>query len=139
MPRQDDPTTSGDIHLLRRVPPAAEHAQWEGGRPIVTSQNFKDKDRELSVFIEEETTIDAVLAGHDGFGLIRFTAQQVRDLCGALIVICRDPLEDGPPGHALICGDTTKSMRRRWKDIAEWVRWPARLDPISGQPLVPDA
>ncbi len=139
MPRQDDPTLSGEIALLRRIPPWADRVTWdEHGRPVASSQNFKDKDEELSVFIEVEATVEGVLAGHPGFGLVRFSAQQVRTVCGPTIIICRDPLDPGPLGHVLICGRITGSMRQKLKGLAQWVegRWPARLDPISGQPIL---
>jgi len=139
MLRQDDPTLSDEIALLRRIPPWADRVRWdEHGRPVASSQNFKDKNDELSVFIEVETTIEGVLAGHPGFGLVRFTAQQVRGVCGPTIILCRDPLNPGPPGHALICGKITASMRQKLKGLVQWVegRWPVRLDPISGEPIV---
>jgi hypothetical protein len=140
MPRQDDPNIFGEIALLRRIPPTAERVQWEDGMPIASTANFDDKDGELSVFIEIETTFDAVLAGHAGFGLVRFSAGAVREICGESIIICRDPLDPPePPGHALICGKPTRSMRRRLKAQAQWVegRWPAQIDPVTGQVIHP--
>src|SRR5262245_24836912 len=133
MDRQDDPSVCGDIVLLRRIPPKGDRVQWdENGNPTPASQNFKDKDDELSVFIARETTVDAVLAGYDGFGVVQFTAQEVRDLFGKQVVICRDT-EDPTPGHVLICGKITNGMAKRLKEKAKWVqgRWPTRLDPES--------
>jgi hypothetical protein len=138
MPRQDDPTLTGEISLLRRIPPWGGRVDWdENGRPIASSQNFKDKDDELSAFIESETTFDEVLAGHQGFGLVRFTADQVRQIAGAAVIICRDALENGPAGHVLICGKLTGGMRTKLKAKATWVdgRWPQRIDPITGEPV----
>lgn len=130
MPRQDDLTLSGEILFLRRIPPWGERVTWdEHGRPTPSSQNFKDKVDELSVFIEAETTFEAVLHGHPGFGLVRISARHVRQVCGTAIVICRDHLQSGPDGHVLICGKTTGGMRNKLKSLATWVegRWPDRI------------
>jgi len=131
MPRQDDPTIFGDLILLRRVPPVGGRVTWdENGKPIPSSMNFKDKDHELSVYISRETTVEDVLNGHDGFGVIQFTAQQVRDEAaryGIQIVMCRDDL-DPANGHVLVCGKISGGMAKRLSDSATWVegRWPTR-------------
>src|SRR5947209_1061798 len=101
MERQDDPSISGDIVLLRRIPPGADRVTWdEQGNPRPSSFNFKDAEDELSVNIASDTTHAEVLAGHDGFGLVQFTAQQVRVACGTAIKICRC-LEEPENGHVL--------------------------------------
>jgi hypothetical protein len=80
MPRQDDQSISGNIILYRRIPPKGDHVSWDdNGIPTPASQNFKDKDDELSVHMAHETTAEAMLAGHNDFGLVQFTAQEVRD------------------------------------------------------------
>jgi hypothetical protein len=131
MDRHDDLTINGDMLLFRRIPPKGDRVQWdEGGLPTPASQNFKDRDDELSVFIAAETTADAVLAGHDGFGLVQFTAGKVREVLGSAIFLCRD-VSDPAPGHVIICGKITNGMAKRFKEIASWVpgRWPTRLQP----------
>src|SRR5262249_45274342 len=101
MPRIDDPSISGDILLFRRIPPWPDNVTWdENGNPTCSSFNFKDDDRELSVHIASETTADEVLAGHEIFGLVHFTAQQVREACGPTIIICRCE-EEPAMGHVL--------------------------------------
>ena len=67
MPRQDDPAISGQIFLLRRIPPYADRVEWnEAGQPIhISSANFDDP--ELSVCIEQETTADEILQVHLDF------------------------------------------------------------------------
>lgn len=133
MPRLDDPAISGDMVLLRRIPPWAERVQWDAsGRPIPSSQNFKDQHEELSVDIQDETTLDQILQGHELYGVIRFTAGQARQVCGQAAILCRDP---PPPSHVLLCGKLTGGMRNALKGLAQWVKVPARLDPVSGQPL----
>jgi hypothetical protein len=133
MARQDDPSICGEILLFRRIPPSGGHVQWEAnGEPTPASQNFRDKANELSVHMAPETTPDAVLAGHDDFGLVQFTAQDVREVfkeSNAEIIICRDD-EDPANGHVLICGKITNGMARRLRGKVRWVerRWPKRID-----------
>ncbi|MBI3407917.1 MAG: hypothetical protein HY040_06120 [Planctomycetes bacterium] len=128
MARQDDPTIAGDLALLRRIPFKGDHFHWdEDGRPIPSTQNFKDKYDELSFFIESETTIEAVMVGHhDDFGLVRLLAKDVRIICGPAIILCRDPPE---PGHVVLCGKTTKKMQNALRGKAQWVISPQRVDP----------
>jgi hypothetical protein len=132
MPRQDDPLLSGDLYLLRRIPPWAERVTWTGGEPIPSSQNFKDQHGELSFHLEQETTVEEVLAGHDGFGLVHLTAAQIRQVCGQAAILCRDP---PPPSHVIVCGKLTGGMRNQLRALSQWVRIPARLDPTTGQPI----
>src|SRR5947209_5054244 len=113
MDRQDDPTIDGDLSFFRRIPPFGDRVTWdEHGNPSPSSQNFKDKEDELSVFLEKETTADAVLAGHADFGVVSFTAQKVREIFrqfNSTVIICHDQL-DPTPGHVLICGKVTGGM-----------------------------
>ena len=127
MDRTDDPSIAGDVLLFRRIPPWPDNVTWTDAGPTFSSFNFKDRERELSVHIAGETTPDEVLAGHDGFGLIQFTAGQVRIAFGPAIIICRC-LEDPAMGHVLICGKVTGGAAARLQREARWVegRWPAR-------------
>lgn len=132
MDRHDDLAINGEMVLLRRIPPKSDRVQWDevSGVPTPASQNFKDRNDELSAFIAEETTADLVLAGHDGFGLVQFTAGKVREVLGQVIIICRDT-SDPAPGHVLICGKITNGMAKRLRDISSWVvgRWPTKPTP----------
>jgi hypothetical protein len=131
MDRQDDPALVGEFRVYRRIPPSGGRVEWsETGIPSPSSQNFKDKDDELSVYLSHETTPDAALAGHSGFGLVQFTLQAVRDVFHEhkrAVVVCRDS-DDPANGHILICGAISNGMARRIKQVAQWVdgRWPAR-------------
>ncbi len=131
MARQDDPSLSGELVLYRRIPPKGDRVVWdESGNPTPSSQNFRDKENQLSVYIAREADVDHILAGHNGYGLVQFTAQKVRDILGPGFVICRDDLEPGN-GHVLICGNFTNGLARKLKGIATWVegRLPERLNP----------
>jgi hypothetical protein len=129
MNRQDDPALTGELLLYRRIPPKGDRVTWENGVPIPSTQNFRDKENELSLYIANETTPQAVLQGHDGFGLIQLRAQDFRDVYaeyGKLLVICRDD-EEPENGHVLICGKPTPSMKEKLRNLAQWVpgKWPA--------------
>ncbi|HJT75633.1 MAG TPA: hypothetical protein VJ739_00370 [Gemmataceae bacterium] len=132
MDRQDDPSLAGHILLYRRIPPWAERVTWdENDTPHASSFNFKDDESELSVHLASETTPDAILAGHDGFGLVQLTAQQAREACGAGIILCRCA-EEPAHGHVLICGKISGGAAKKLSRAAVWVegRWPQR-DPPS--------
>jgi len=133
MARQDDQSIAGDIVFYRRIPPKGDRVQWEAdGQAVPSSQNFRDRVDELSVYIANETTPEAVLAGHEGFGLVKFTAGQAREVLGAAVILCRDD-EDPSNGHTLICGNITNGMARKLRDVVEWVEGhlPARFPPES--------
>jgi hypothetical protein len=141
MNRQDDPALSGDIvFLFRRIPPWGGRVEWgTDGVPSPASQNFHDKHNELSVNIASETTPETILHGCEGFGLVQFTAAQVRDAfaqCSQPVSICRDD-EEPANGHVLICGNATPGIRKRLKKTCSWVdgKWPARNppEPLCGE------
>src|SRR5260370_4707496 len=118
MPHQDDSSISGDMILWRRIPPWAGMVVWEAdGSPTATSQNFRDDNNEFSTFIESESTIEGVLEGLIGFGLIRFLAQEARSCLGNQFIFCRD---EPPPGHVIICGPFSNAVGRRFKKGVKW-------------------
>src|SRR5690349_19461016 len=117
MPRQDDPTISGDRILYRRIPPQADRVTWDDqGHPTPSSFNFKDAQDELSLHLAEETSPEQVLSGHQGFGLVYLRAQQIREICnnpaGPAIILCRDD-EDPANGHILLCGKISGGMAKK--------------------------
>jgi hypothetical protein len=130
--RQDDPRINGDMILVRRIPPHAGRAQWDEttGIPTPSSQNFRDANDELSVSILAETSIEAVLHGHEGFGLVQFKAAEARAILTG-IAFCRD---EPPPAHVILCGKITGGMSTKLKKIVSWVPgyYPAR--PTSPPP-----
>jgi hypothetical protein len=131
MPRADDPAIAGTMILYRRIPPKGDRATWDdNGQPTPSSQNFRDPEDELSVYMAHETTPEQALAGHTGFGLVYFTAGEVRELFGKAVILCRDD-EEPANGHVLVCGNITNGMSKKLKNRAKWVegRWPARLSP----------
>jgi hypothetical protein len=130
MDREDDPNISGDIVLFRRIPPWPDNVTWDEKGPTFSSFNFKDKDDELSVHIATETTPEAMLVGHEHFGLIQITAGQIREACDAGIKLCRCQ-EEPQMGHVLVCGNISSGARKKLQRAAKWVegRWPIRNPP----------
>lgn len=133
MPRLDDPNISGEMILYRRIPPWGGRVDWESDGHPPSSQNFRDADEEMSVFIADEVTEGEALEGNEGFGLVSFKAGKVRELFGPAIIMCRD---EPPPGHVLICGNITNGMARKLRNAAQWVpnRLPTRLPPDAVPP-----
>jgi hypothetical protein len=82
--------------------------------------NFVDGQADLSTSIEAETSPDAVLKGHEGFGLVRIQVKEIKRICGDAVQILRDPTEDDP-SHVVVRGRITKKMARQIKLAAEWV------------------
>jgi hypothetical protein len=139
MPPEDDARISGDVVLLRRIPPWAGMVVWEvDNSPIPSSQNFRDAENDFSTFILAETTVEAVLEGHDGFGLIRFKAQAARECLGVGFIFFRD---EPPLAHVVIRGPFTNGVSRRFKRDSrwEWELWPARYPPGAVPPSISPA
>jgi hypothetical protein len=129
MDREDDTNISGQVVLFRRIPPDPDNVQWLDDGPVPSTSNFRDKENELSVAIAAETTADEQLEGHEGFGLIQITAQEIRDACPG-IKLCRC-VEEPAKGHVLAVGKVTRGMANKLKVAAKWVggRLPARDPP----------
>lgn len=86
-------------------------------RPRPSSEAFRDDPdgHPMSVFIESESVLDYVLAGHTGFKVASVGVAFVRSLQFA---VARDPLPSNfPPGHAVVIGD--KRARKRDKKLAK--------------------
>jgi hypothetical protein len=131
MPRQHDPALLPSFLVYRRIPPYADRVTWgEDGIPSPSTQNFRDRNDELSVYLAHETTPDRALAGHAGFGLVQFLLQDAVDAfedAQRPLVICRD--DDEPDnGHILLCGKATPAISRSIRNASTWVegRWPTR-------------
>lgn len=90
------------------------------GEPRPSSMAFKD-DRDgdpTSVYLADEAlTTDAVMAGHEGFGLAAITAEVVH-ACGLDVVRRAEP---GFPYHAVLVGPKTDSVARKLARAATWV------------------
>jgi hypothetical protein len=97
--------------------------------------NFKDSEKELSVHLASETSVEAVLEGHDGFGLVQVTAQQIREACGPGIVICCC-VEDPANGHVLICGKISGGAATKIARAAKWVEGRLPLRPPPPPPTI---
>ncbi len=103
-----------DDAVLRRIPNKPSYIKDNGE---ISSGNFTGANR--SVYIERLTTIEAVMANHEDYGLARLTVKQIRD-CGCEIV--HDP-KPGDYAHAII-PKTTPSSARKLALAAEIIRIP---------------
>jgi hypothetical protein len=67
---QDQPQITGDMILLRRIPPNNSTTPLQDGRVRPNSDNFKDdEDGELCVDLKlDDQQPERTLAGHDKFG-----------------------------------------------------------------------
>lgn len=134
MERQDDPRLSGKVRLWRRIPPWAGRIKQDQqtGELRPSSMNFRDKIHELSVYLAEETTVAEVLRGHEGFGIVEFTAEEVRTLLSG-VILCRDPQPH--PAHVLICGKVTASQSERLAKLCA-SRWVVKPRDVPADPTV---
>jgi hypothetical protein len=127
MPRENDPSLTDDLRVLRRIPRDADRITWDDrGQPLPSSSNFKDSRQELSLYLESECRLEEVMQGHIGFGVVRLTIRDIRETCGDGIVICRDEV-DPANGHILVCGRITGGMAKRLQRAATWHQtyWPS--------------
>jgi hypothetical protein len=119
----DDRSIDNEADLLRRFP----HHQLirddaaEGGlRP--SSATFDDA--ELSVALSSECSLDELLVGHNGFGVVSFTAGQARAFGWGVV---RAPSEDYP-GHAHVTGKKTQGQRSRLAKACRILRMPESVN-----------
>jgi hypothetical protein len=128
----DDEVRDEDV-ILRRIRP-----DWfvpDATKPQgvdVTSQAFQNLiDDMMSVHVlrileANGLTAESVLAGHDGYGLVQFTARYARD-AGQEIELDPQPPDD--PAHAHMVGDKSKSWRKRFAKGVQIVVYPPAKPP----------
>ncbi len=120
----DDPTIGDDEPLWRRIPPT--HFVFDKNlqcwRPSSAAFEDHPNGSPMSVVLGQEVldasrTAESVLAGHDHFGLVSFTAGLAREKCQG---IRRNPLPK-EPAHAEVVGRKTKSVRRALAKGSGWI------------------
>ena len=114
----DDEGVDDEAVLWRRIPP------WGLDRnDDLDSSNFVDKESgELSVALAAMTTLDSLLEGHEGFGVVAFRAVDARHLGDppGRYVVRHTPLADDP-AHTIICPKLSRGDARKLRDASEWV------------------
>jgi hypothetical protein len=122
----DDGSISDENPLWRRIPPMHLVRDGQGNlRP--SSAAFKDHPNgsPMSVFIfGVESSVEATLGGHSGFGIGAITAGLARQNNQG---VRRDPLADHPD-HGEVFGKKTDSVRKSFARNAVWIRLPAQAD-----------
>jgi hypothetical protein len=131
----DDASIPDAVVLWRRIPPETCVKSTESLYPPYrpSSVNFNGiklpdgSFRSLSVFIASETTVGAVMSGHETFGLVSITLGQARALGRGIV-----RLSEGGPGHCDLfvkpgdSGSRVKKNGEKLARLAEWVAVPPR-------------
>lgn len=118
----DDPQIPDDEILYRRVSPDQIKPDGQSWRP--SSQLFITT--QMSVRLASHVSPEEALKGYPRFGLVRFTAQVVRE---AGCIIARQT-DDPVIGHALVCpkgnvnGRIPKGVANILLKSYEWVKIP---------------
>lgn len=106
--------------LLRRVHSSQVVLDKNSGKYRPSSAAFNDNN--LSVDIETILTSrnfdwTFTLKGHEGFSLVRFSAEIARDL-GQKVILCEIP---GNPAHGEVRGKKTGAVKGKLVEQSEWV------------------
>lgn len=126
----DDLTIADDSPLWRRVPP--RHVIFDENRAAwrPSSAAFEDHPNgtPMSVVLGQEVLNAgrgpaSVLAGHEGFGLVSFTAALAREKRQGIV---RRPLPE-EPAHAEVFGKKTESVRKAFAKSCFWVMPPPEV------------
>jgi hypothetical protein len=87
-------------------------------RPDSPAFDDDSDDKPMSVVIAREgRDPNEVLVGHEGFGLVELTIQELNAVGQEVL---RDPLAD-EPDHALVMGTKTLATRRHLAKTCRWV------------------
>ncbi|SRR6266540_5994564 len=127
---RDDPSIPDNAILWRRIP------SWhtvpdrnQGGRMLSSAAFDDDNDAEpMSAFLASLVgEPHSVLEGHEGYALVGFTAGRARALGQRIL---RDE-DDAVPGHVLVIGPKTHSVRKKLRAACVWVFRPPDWDDVA--------
>jgi hypothetical protein len=112
----------GDLPLetviWRRIPPRHFPKKPGQNRPNSPAFDDDDEDEPMSVVIAREGRDPSeVLAGHEGFGLVELTIEEL-EAAGQEVI--RDPRPE-EPDHALVIGAKTLATKRCLAKTCRWV------------------
>ncbi len=116
---EDDPSIKGAWTLWRRIPPWHFTPDGKGGQRASSAAFEDDPDGDpMSVtIVEKGGEIDRAMAGHDGYGLVAISVQEMRDK-GQKIVF--KPTAD-EPAHGIVVGE--KNKKRFCRKVAKAAKW----------------
>ena len=120
----DDPAIGDEVGLLRRIPPMHFYYDKRLGRYRPSSAAFEDDSDgypmsvyRIDVITSELGTVERVMVGHIGFGLVALEAGLFRS---RQKTISPAPLPE-ESSHAKVCGKKTASRRRWFAKQASWM------------------
>lgn len=119
----DDPTLDDELPLWRRIPPQfVKDLNTDTVRP--TSQAFQNLPGKMafSVWISSVARAhngspDDLVAGHEGYGAVEFTAGTARELGQA---VSREP-EPDQPAHGHVTGRKSRKTRSEFAKRSAWL------------------
>jgi hypothetical protein len=126
----DDPTIPNHAVLWRRIPPHHIEPDNKRGGRMISSAAFRNGGggEPMSAFLADVVGDPAmILAGHQGYGLVAFTAGLAREL-GQRVV---HDVEGGGRGHVVVVGNKTHGVRKRLRAGCVWVFRPPDWDDVA--------
>jgi len=121
-PRVDDPGIADDAVLWRRIPPDKVAVLPDGNlRPESWVFGDDEDGQPVSIVIAgPEAAVADVMRGHEGYGLVAFTAADARRHG---LAVRRDPTP-GQPAHGVLIGPKTRGVRRALAKACRWIVLP---------------
>lgn len=123
-PYVDDPTIGDDAPLWHRVPPwhFVPDENRGGWRPSSAAFDDHPNGTPMSVVLGQEVldanrSVESVVQGHEGFGLVSFTAGLAREKGQGIV---RKPVPE-EPAHAEVFGKKTRGVMRAFARGSTWI------------------
>ncbi len=121
-----DKSIPSDAVLWRLISPEFQKPDELGGIRV-TTQAFQNRPESLATsFVLADAVHESgrvagdLVADKPGYGVVAISVGDIRDM---KLEVIRDPQPD-EPGHVLVPGKKTRSIKRRLKEAARWVVQP---------------
>jgi hypothetical protein len=126
MDRVDDKDLGDERLLYRRIIPG-----WiisEDGKCRPQSVALIDRHtHEVSVFVADMTTVDAIMQDYPDQSLVEFQAALPRSCAG---IVSKTP-ENADPAHRVLCYPSSGAMRKGAKIIVDNIQWVILRPPLT--------
>jgi hypothetical protein len=120
-----------DAKIWRRVPPRHFYKDEKRGGLIRPATSAFEDDPDGSPMSAAQESLcgspDPVMRGHEGYGLVEFTAGYLRTLG---LEVVPDPT-DAEPWHVLIAGNKTNGVRKKLARNSKWIVPPPQQPPAT--------